>query len=182
MFAFLVVGIMASWGNEEKRNGIFRRLRSTPVSSTGLLMGKLLYGLVVSLVQILVLFVFGSLAFHLSVGKDLPAFLLVSIALAASAASLGVLAIAIRYTAGAGLTAPLVIMALLGGCLLSRDFLPPALRFLSNFIPHSWAMSAYQDLMLRGQTLPQVLPEIGVLLGFAALFLGIAVWRFDPVN
>lgn len=182
MFAFLVAGFMATWGNEEKRNGILRRLRSTPVTATGLLMGKLLYGLVVSLAQILVLFIVGSLAFRFSLGKDLPAFLLVSLALAAAVGSLGILTIALRYNAGAGLTVPLVILAMLGGCIFSRDLLPPALRFLSNFTPHMWAMSAYQDLLVRGQGLAQVLPEVGVLLGFAVVFLGIAVWRFNPVD
>lgn len=182
MFVFLVTGFMASWGVEEKRNGILRRLRSTPIHPIGLLSGKLLYGLVVSLVQIMVLFAVGALVFQLNLGKDLPAFLLISVALAATVASLGVLTIALGYNAGAGLTAPLVVLAMLGGCLFSRDYLPPALRFLSNFTPHAWAMSAYQDLLVRGQGLIQVLPEAGVLLAFAVVFLGVAVWRFNPLD
>jgi ABC-2 type transport system permease protein len=181
MFAFMVAGFMSGWGVEEKRNGILRRLRSTPVGSAGLLGGKLLYGLVVSLAQILILFLVGVLLFHFSLGKDLLAFLLITLALSAAVSSLGILAIAIRFPSSA-LTAPLVIFALLGGCLFTRDLLPPALRFISNFIPHSWAMSGYQDLLVRGQGLVQVLPEIGILLGFAALFLGIAVWKFDPLD
>jgi ABC-2 type transport system permease protein len=56
MFAFLVAGFMAGWSIEEKRNGILRRLRSSPVSTTHLLSGKLFYGLAICLVQVLVLF------------------------------------------------------------------------------------------------------------------------------
>ena len=55
MFVFLVASFMAGWSTEEKQNGIARRLRSSPVSAPTLLAGKLLYGLVISLVQILVL-------------------------------------------------------------------------------------------------------------------------------
>jgi hypothetical protein len=43
-------------------------------------------------------------------------------------------------------------------------------------------MAAYQDLLVRGQGLAQVLPEIGVLLLFAAVFFGLGVWRFDPLD
>ena len=54
---------------------------------------------------------------------------------------------------GAAITAPLIIGALLGGCLFSPDFMPPWLRTISYFIPHTWAMTAYQDLLVRGQGL-----------------------------
>ena len=43
-------------------------------------------------------------------------------------------------------------------------------------------MMAYQDLLVRGQGLAQVLPEIGMLLLFAAIFFVVGVWRFDPLD
>jgi ABC-2 type transport system permease protein len=91
------------------------------------------------------------------------------------------LASAVKFPSSA-ITAPLVIGALLGGCLFSSDFFPPLLRTISYFMPHTWAMTAYQDLLVRGQGLAQVLPEIGVLLVFAAVFFGLGVWRFDPMD
>ena len=69
MFVFMVAGFMAGWGTEERRNGLLRRLRSTPINTAGLLSGKLLYGLVVGLVQVLILFAVGSLAFGLRPGE-----------------------------------------------------------------------------------------------------------------
>lgn len=181
MFVFLVAGFMAGWSTEEKRNGILRRLRSSPVSTASLLAGKLLYGLAVSLVQILVLFLATSTMFKLDLGGDSLAFVLVCVALATTVACLGMLASAVKFP-GSAITAPLVIGALLGGCLFSPDFFPPLLRTISYFIPHTWAMTAYQDLLVRGQGLAQVLPEIGVLLVFAAAFFGLGVWRFDPMD
>jgi len=181
MFVFLVAAFMASWSTEEKKNGILRRLRSSPVSTASLLAGKLLYGLVVSLVQILVLFLATSTMFGLDLGKDPLAFILVCVALATTVACLGMLASAVKFPSSA-ITAPLVIGALLGGCLFSPDFFPPLLRTIGYFIPHTWAMTAYQDLLVRGQGLAQVLPEIGVLLLFAAVFFGFGVWRFDPMD
>ena len=46
-------------------------------------------------------------------------------------------------------------------------------------LPQTWAMQGYQDLITRGMDFNAVLPEMAVLLGFAALFFGLAVWRFD---
>ncbi|MBE0695468.1 MAG: ABC transporter permease, partial [Anaerolineaceae bacterium] len=54
----------------------------------------------------------------------------------------------------------------------------PFLRSLSNIVPHSWAIKGYQNLMVRGLGLEEVLPQIGMLLGFALLFFLFAVWRF----
>lgn len=181
MFVFLVAGFMAGWSIEERQNGILRRLRSSPVSATALLGGKLLYGLVVALVQILVLYLVANVMFKLDLGHDLLAFLLVSTALATTVTCLGLLAAAIKFP-GAAITAPLIIGALLGGCMFSPDFMPPWLRAISYFIPHTWAMTGYQDLLVRGQGLAQVLPEIGVLLLFAAVFFAIGVWRYDPLD
>jgi ABC-2 type transport system permease protein len=181
MFVFMVAAFMAGWSIEEKQNGIARRLRSSPVSASTLLAGKLLYGLVISLAQILVLFLATSTMFRLELGNDPVAFILVCVALATTVACLGLLASAVKFPSSA-ITAPLVIGALLGGCLFSPDFFPPFLRTISYFIPHTWAMTAYQDLLVRGQGLVQVLPEIGVLLLFAAVFFGIGVWRFDPLD
>jgi ABC-2 type transport system permease protein len=181
MFVFLVAGFMAGWSTEEKLNGILRRLQSSPVRVSSLLAGKLLYGLVVSLVQILVLFLVTSTMFKLDLGKDPLAFFLVCLVLSTTVACLGLLAAAVKFP-GSAITAPLVIGALLGGCLFSPDFFPPFLRTVSYFIPHTWAMMAYQDLLVRGQGLTQVLPDIGALLLFAVIFFGLGVWRYDPFD
>jgi ABC-2 type transport system permease protein len=132
-------------------------------------------------VQVLVLFLVSSTLFKLDLGGDPLAFILVCVALSTTVACLGLLAAAIKFPTAA-ITAPLVIGALLGGCLFSSDFFPPLLRTVSYFIPHTWAMMAYQDLLVRGQGLAQVLPEIGMLLLFAAIFFVVGVRRFDPLD
>ena len=87
---------------------------------------------------------------------------------------------ALRFGAGqgAGLAAPLIIGALLGGCMFPIDLMPPFLRSLSYAMPHSWALNGYLSLIVRGLGLQEILPQIGALLGFALVFFLIAVWRF----
>lgn len=73
----------------------------------------------------------------------------------------------------------LIVGALLAGCAFPADWLPPFLRTINVVLPQTWAMQGYQDLITRGMGFADVLPEIGVLLGFAAVFFAIAVYKFD---
>ena len=42
----------------------------------------------------------------------------------------------------------------------------------------TWALEAYQEIMVRGGGLMDVLPHCGVLLAFTAAFFAVALWRF----
>jgi ABC-2 type transport system permease protein len=177
MFVFFLITSLAGSIRLEKVDGTFRRLLSAPISRAEILGGKLLASLLIGLVQVIVLFLIGSLVFHMGLGNDPVAFLLLTIALVLAAASLG-LAAASTSLKGAGLSTPLIVAALLGGCMFPFDLMPPFLRSISYIVPHSWALKGYQNLMVRGLGLQEVLPQIGVLLGFALLFFLFAVWRF----
>ena len=56
--------------------------------------------------------------------------------------------------------------------------MPDWLQTLGLITPHAWAVDAYQDLMVQGYGLWEVLPKTGALAAFAAAFFGIGVWRF----
>jgi len=56
--------------------------------------------------------------------------------------------------------------------------MPEFMQTLSKISPHAWALSGYQDVIVRGLGMRAVLPETGVLLGFASMFFGVAAWRF----
>jgi ABC-2 type transport system permease protein len=178
MFAFFIVSYVHGAIRSEKTGGTLSRLLSVPVGRATLLGGKLLSAVIVGVLQVAVMFAIGALAFGLGLGRDLFALALLTIAMVAAATGMGLAAAAFRLSGGA-IVAPLLVGAALGGCLLPLDLLPPAVRTISMIVPHSWALNGYQNLMVRGQGLAQVLPQVGVLAAFAALFFGLAVWRFD---
>lgn len=178
MFVFFIIGYISSAIKEEKHDGTFRRLLSSPVSRAELIGGKMLTGMVIGLAQVAIMFAAGVLAFGLQLGRDWLSLLFLTLALSATATCMG-LAASTSRSGGGLLTAPLIIFALLGGCMVPLDIMPGFLRGLSYFIPHSWALTGYQNLMVRGQGLVQVLPQIGMLLVFAVVFFAIALWRFD---
>lgn len=56
--------------------------------------------------------------------------------------------------------------------------MPPFMQQLGKIEPHSWALDAYYDVLVRsGTTLGDIAPELGALLGFSALFSGIGLAR-----
>jgi ABC-2 type transport system permease protein len=56
--------------------------------------------------------------------------------------------------------------------------IPSFIQTLTLLTPHAWAMRGFQDVLIRGYGLAGILPEAGILLGFAAVFFLIGVWRF----
>jgi ABC-2 type transport system permease protein len=65
-----------------------------------------------------------------------------------------------------------------GGCWYPIELFLQFVRSAVRVLPTSWAMQGMLDIVLRGQGLAAVLPEAGVLLGFAALLFVVGVWRF----
>lgn len=177
MYVFFIITSMSGSIRQEKLNGTFRRLLSSPTSRSELLGGKLLASLLIGLIQVIILFLVGILLFDLKLGEDPLAFLLLTVALVLAAACLG-LAVSATSLKGSGMAAPLIIAALLGGCMFPIDLMPPFLRSLSYLVPHSWALRGYQDLMVRGMGVQDALPQIAMLLLFAGLFFIFAIWRF----
>jgi len=178
MYVFFIITSMTASIREERLNGTFRRLLSSPVGRTELLTGKMLATMVIGLLQVFLLFGIGALLFKLDLGNDPLAFFLLTLTLVFTAASMGLAASTTRLSGGM-MVAPLIIGALIGGCMFPLDLMPPFLRTLSFFGPHSWALNGYQNLMVRGQGLQEVFTQIAVLFGFGLLFFLIALRRFD---
>jgi ABC-2 type transport system permease protein len=188
MFVFLAAQNTAQSIYDEKRMGTFRRLMIAPISKSGLLGGKLLPNFLLTLVQVLVMFLAGVLLLpvlgvpSLELSSDPFALLLASLSIALCSTSLGILIAAIAKTQGqvGGISnIVLWIAALIGGSIIPSFFLPDLVNSIARFVPHYWANQAYFGLILRGETLADVYTDILVLLGFTLVFFVVGAWRFD---
>jgi ABC-2 type transport system permease protein len=185
MFTFFIVGAMAADLLKERQEGSLRRLIASPMPRWTIIAGKMLAYVVVVIAQVTLIFGAASLIFDMPLGKNILALALVTIAMGLAATGLGMLVAAISKTdRQADTTGTLLgfILAGLGGC-FSFGVVPiykggGIMETISKFIPHSHALLSYDALMIRGQGMAAVLPEIGILLGFALLFLLVATWRF----
>lgn len=59
---------------------------------------------------------------------------------------------------------------------MKSEFFPSTLRTISKITPHAWANDAFDELLNHGGNFADVVPEIGVLLGYALVLLVIATW------
>jgi ABC-2 type transport system permease protein len=177
---FFIVLTLAVSFVQEKKEGTFQRIRCAPLEPAAILIGKLLPYLLVNLIQIALMFFIGVALFGMTPG-NIPALLVVSMALALVANGMGLMVASLGRTE-AQVSALAVLLAVtlsaLGGMMVPAFVMPPALQTLSRFTPHAWALSGYHDVIVRGLGVVQVLPEAGMLLAFAAFFFLIALWRF----
>jgi ABC-2 type transport system permease protein len=177
---FFIVLTLASSFLQEKKDGTFQRILAAPLSKTALLIGKLLPFYLVNLVQIGLMFSIGVVVFGIKLG-DLPALVMVSLALAAAANGLGLLVAALGKTEAQvnGLSVLLAItLSALGGMMVPTFIMPSLMKTLSLFTPHAWALTGYHDIMIRGLGIKDILTEMFILLGFGSFFFVIALWRF----
>lgn len=165
----------------ERLGGTLRRLFVTPTSKATILSGKIAGRLAMGIVQMTLLIGFGALAFGVNWGRSPLALALIVLAFALAAVALGVLlgTFARTRSQAAGLTILFsMLTAALGGAWWPLEVTPPLYQKVVQVLPTTWAMKGFTDVIMRGQTVVGVLPEVAVLLGFALLFFVVGVWRF----
>jgi ABC-2 type transport system permease protein len=187
MFAFLAAQITASSIFDEKKEGTFRRLLAAPLGKQDLLIGKMLPNFFIAIVQMVVL-VAASIVLLPLLGQEAPSLgnsplglILVTVLVALCSTSLGILLAAIARTesqVGGISTLVLWVAGLVGGAFIPAFVLGDFLNAIGKVVPHYWAIQAYTDLMVRGQGVADILPELGILAGFTAVFFAIGLIRF----
>lgn len=179
LFIFLNSLNGAVWLIETRRLGIARRVLSTPTSPRTLVLGQLLGRLVIALLQAAIIVLGSLLLFGVNWGNPLGtaavvlAFSLVS---TGGAVLLGSLFDSEQQAAPVALLLGLGLAAL-GGSMVPLEIFPSTARTIAHITPHAWANDAFSKLLVHGGDLVSVLPQVGVLLGFAAVTMTAAMWR-----
>jgi ABC-2 type transport system permease protein len=165
----------------ERQQGTLRRLLTTPSRKATFLLGTISGQVAMALVQMLLLVGFGILVMKLNWGREPLALFVILFASALAAAAFGTTMGTFIKTEGqaSGLSVMFgMVFALMGGCWYPLELFPSAVQSAVRVLPTTWAMEGMLDLVLRGGGLMDVLPEVGVLLGFAVLFFSVGVMRF----
>lgn len=187
LFVFLTAQTTAQSIYEEKKVGSFRRLLAAPIGKLELLAGKMIPNLINTLLQIVVMLAIGVFVLpllgmdRLSLGRNPFDLVVLSLLVALCSTSLGVLIAALART-GSQISGysqvALWIMGALGGSLMPRFIMGDTLNALGKVTPHSWAIEAYYDLLMRGKGLADITTQLAVLAGFTLVFLAVGLWRF----
>ncbi|MBK7875050.1 MAG: ABC transporter permease [Planctomycetes bacterium] len=175
----LLFGLVAAGGSilEERAQGTLTRLLLTPASSASVLLGKFLFTFLSGMLQLVILFAFGTLVFDVPVWRDPLAVLVVSASVCAAATSLG-LFLAVSCNSRKQLeglsTLIILVMSALGGSWFPLAITPEWYRTLGHFTLNAWAMDAYQGLFWYQKGLGGVWLEVLVLLAIAGTMAALA--------
>lgn len=173
MFVMMATFAHTSSILEEKRQGTWARLLSTPTSPTSILAGKLLGIYAQGLIQVAVLVAFSALVFKVSWGRSPLATGLVLLAYLAATVGLALLvaawsrSLAQASYLGIFLT---IVTSMLGGAWWPLEIMPATMQKVALAVPAGWAMRGLLDAIIRGADLMTVFPSAGALLGMAAVF------------
>jgi ABC-2 type transport system permease protein len=165
----------------ERQRGLWKRLRSAPLSRATLLGGKALSGTLITLLTLLVSFAFAIVVFKVRIHGSMIGFLAVALATAFMAANFGLLIASLgktpSATRGVAILAVL-LMVMLGGAWVPSFIFPAWLQKATVVIPARWAVDGLDAMTWRGIGISGAIVPTAVLLGFAALFGALAVMRF----
>jgi len=165
----------------ERQMGTLRRLLTTPTRKATYLLGTISGQVVLALIQMILLIGFGVLVMKVNWGREIGGLAVILLTSALAAAAFGtMLGTFVKTSSQAqGLSIMLgMVMALLGGCWYPLELFPQTVQTIVKVLPTTWAMKGLMDLLANGQNLIGILPEAGVLLGFAAVFFVIGITRF----
>jgi ABC-2 type transport system permease protein len=181
MFVFFGAALGAETIVRERQNHTLERLLASSVRREALLGGIFTGTAAKGLIQIILFWGVGILAFKMNIGNSPAAVIILSILMViASAAFAIMLATLVKTQRSAGSIAVLasLLLAPIGGCWWPLFILPRWMQALAKITPHGWAMLGFNKLMLFGADFGDVVPEMLALVGFAVFFSIIAVWRF----
>lgn len=181
---FLLFAVSASAAAlfRERDAGIFQRLLAAPVTRAQILWGKFLYGVILGLVQLVVLFAGGRILFGIEVEQHIGLLLIVCVFAAAACTSFGMLIAAISpnaEAAGGLATFLIMLMSALGGAWFPISIMPAFIQQFSKLTLVYWSMEGFSAVLWAGNSFVQILPILGVLGGIVAVVMSVAIWRFN---
>ena len=165
----------------ERKQGLLRRLASAPISRTEIVAGKWGGRMALSVLQIGVAMVVGTLLFKMQWGPDFGMVIVILCAWAAFCASAGLLLGSIARTERQAASLGVLVanlLAALGGCWWPIEITPAWMQFVQKLLPTGWAMDALHKLISFEAGAMSALPNAFGLFVAALLVTLLAVKRF----
>jgi ABC-2 type transport system permease protein len=187
-FCGMTVQYLLFWGMEsgllilrERRRGLWRRLRTTPVPLSILLISRAMSMGLIAALQVLITFTFGWLVFDVTIAGCFSTFLLTIIAISFLAAATGLLVATLGGTEARSRSLCILMilgLSMLGGLWLPSFLMPGWVQQIGEFLPTTWAMRLLDGVVWQGHDFVESATALAAVSGFSLLFVSIAVWRF----
>ena len=158
---------------EEIESGTLDRILTTRLSLTTLLIGKLAYLWTLGVSQILVMFIWGAVMFHLELLQHLPGFIIMTASTALATSAFGLLLASMsRSRAQLAALANLIVLSIsaLGGSMWPRFLMPAGMQKAGLALFNSWAIDGFTNVFWREEGLSSLVLPVIVLIAWAAAF------------
>lgn len=169
----------------ERKSRSLQRLLTTAVPRPAILFGHYLAILIPLLVQFVLLLGFAQFLLGVKYSHSLSATLLIALTAALCIAALGLLIGVAARTEEQAVIFSLVLMfllSILGGAWMPLEAAGEVFRVIGHLSPVAWALDGFKNVSVRGLGLEAALLPAAALLGYAALFYLLALWRFNRLQ
>lgn len=176
---FMIVNVSSRLIMEDKKLRLYSRFFTTPLSVRSYNIQNILSYLTLSAVTIILLLALLVFGFHAALGPSIFSVFLVLLLFSVVAISIGILISSVTKSAGQANALSLLVVtpvAMLGGCFWPISITPVFMQKIADFMPTTWGMRALTTLVY-GNGLNDVMMDLLILTGFAALFFLLASWR-----
>ena len=183
MIQFAIAGLLtaAQVLVGERKSRCMQRLLTTSTSRLEILLGHFLAIFTLILTELALLILFGQLLLKLDYFRQPLATLIMALATALFVAALGLLIGALAKTDEQAIIfamIPMFVFSGLGGAWMPLEATGKAFQAIGHLSPVAWAMDGFKAIIARGLDLNAIWLPAAVLLGYALLFGGLAVWKF----
>jgi ABC-2 type transport system permease protein len=165
----------------ERERGTMEQLVVTPIRNWELMVAKITPYILVSLVDVVLILVVGSVWFAVPVrGSVLLLFALTGLFIIPNL-GIGLLISTVARTQQESqfLTMPIMLPSIfLAGFLFPIAAMPPFLQFVSRFIPLRYFLVVSRSVVIKGTGIDLLIPEVTALCIFSVVLVGLAILRF----
>jgi ABC-2 type transport system permease protein len=179
-FSLFGLNAVAATILQEKEDGTFRRLLIAPIQKYALLGGKMLAQFLVTMAQLSILFLVGSLIFKVHMNDWLTVSLLV-LSTSFAATGLGMLLVSLvgtRAQINPVVSLVVLVTSAIGGAWWPLFLEPTWLQHLAKIGITAWAMEGLNGSMILGKSFMEILPDILGLLAYGLICFMIALRLF----
>jgi ABC-2 type transport system permease protein len=186
-FCGMTLQYLLFWGMEsglfllrERQRAVWGRVRAAAVPLVCVLAGKALATGFIALLQVLVTFGVGYLAFGVTIDGSVIGFVLLAVTACGLAAATGLLVAALGGTEPRARSVSILVIlgvSMLGGLWVPAFLLPEWVRDVSCALPTTWAMRGLETVTWQGGGFFSAVPSVAAVAGFALLLLAVAAVR-----
>ena len=151
---------------EERENSTLDRLLCSRLSMDQLLLGKWSYLTMVGILQMVLMFCWGSLVFGIDLVNHLEGFIAMTLVTAGASSSFALLLASLcksRTQLSWVSTIVILSMSALGGSMVPRYLMSESMQRAGMLTFNAWALEGYNKIFWRDLQLPDIELELGVL-------------------